>query len=243
MLITPDAVLRHLTHDIVARVELAGLSVERFRVHWEPPPGIEGFHLRNAYVAADPQLLSMARELLELGPSIALLLAGAADGGDVFERVAALKGFGDPRYALPGSIRHDLGSTNVLMNLIHAADGALEFARDREIFLAEPTEAASCGRLARAIAELRSLFPREERELADILAALRVDAPDIDRYVSEEAQEVADVAEGMAYLRAAGAAPDRWAHLVLRTSMRFPALLCASRSVRVLGVDGNSLTS
>lgn len=245
LLITPDAIARHATFEILRRLHEAGFQVTRFRVHHKPPQDIERFHARNAYVKADPQLHAMARELLSLGPSLALLLAAdaAAGTGDVFTRLSALKGFGDPRYALPGSIRRDLRSINVLLNLVHAAVDEEELIRDREVFLGEPTENAFGGLLQAAIDELHRRVPHEARDLTAVLAAVRQRAPAIDAYLSEDAQDPADVAAGMAYVRRSGVELDRWARLLLRTSIRFPMSLDTSdRRLRVAhdpgGEDG-----
>jgi len=228
LLITPDAVVRHLTGEIVRRLASAGLRVGHFRVHHTPPPQVQRFHARNPYVVDDPELYAMASRLLDLGPSVALLLVDDRTGGDdLFDRLNKLKGYGEPRYAQPGSLRHDLRSINTLLNLVHSAANAEELVRDREVFFDEAGGDVDGGKIHAAIDDLHRLVPRETRDLDTILDTVREKAPGIDSYFSASAgaQETGIAAAGMCYVHRAGVDLDRWAHLVLHTSMRFPPRL------------------
>jgi nucleoside diphosphate kinase len=209
-------------------VTAAGLRVSRLRIHHTPPRQVERFHARNPYVVEDPELYAMARRLLDLGPSVALLLVGDRTGpDDIFDRLNKLKGYGEPRYALPGSLRHDLRSINTMLNLVHSAATAEELVRDREVFFDGTCADIDGEKIHAVIDDLHRLVPRETRDLAAILDGVREKAPGIDAYFSASAgpQESGIAAAGMSYVRRAGVELDRWAHLVLHTSMRFPPRL------------------
>jgi nucleoside diphosphate kinase len=226
LLVTPDAVARHLTGEIVRRLSDKGLQVARFRIHLTAPNQIELFHARNPYVVADPQLHGMARELFALGPCVALgLVNDNGSPGDVFRRVNALKGLGEPTSALPGTLRHDLGSINTLLNLVHTASDPHEAVRDRLVFFEDGSGVYGGRSLPDAIGELEAWIPREARDLGDVLDQVRGVAPAVDGYVYSDFRSPDTADAGMAYVAEAGVVLDSWARLVLRTSMRFP---CAS---------------
>ena len=165
MLITPDAVQRGLSAEVVRRVGLAGFRVVGHRPWYTAPDNLDAFHRRNGPVDRDPRLYRLVEQLFALGPLLALAVQ---EGGDhqpdqVHQRLKVLKGLGDPAYAAPGSIRNDLRSMNTILNIVHSSDDAEDTAREASWFLE-----AGPGRLETDPAALaRSLYSIESGRSAD----------------------------------------------------------------------------
>src|SRR3954469_7248345 len=122
LLLTPDAVRRHLAAPIVGRVRAAGLRVLAYRVLDAAPADLRQFHHRHPSVAADPTLYDLAARLFAAGPMVALRLTIAAGAPTASERLTRLKGAGDPTRAEPGTLRRDFRAINTILNLVHASD-------------------------------------------------------------------------------------------------------------------------
>jgi len=124
VLLKPDAVQRGLIGDITGRLERRGLKLvgvklvqvdsslaeNHYAVH-KGKPFYEGLIL---YIVASP------------------VVAMVWEGPGAIEIVRQTMGSTDPKQALPGSVRHDLG-LEIGRNLTHASDGP-QTARD-EILL------------------------------------------------------------------------------------------------------------
>lgn len=175
-LVTPDALVRHLGAPIVARVRQAGFQPVAHRLLWTPPAGIDDFHRRHDTVAADPELHRLANALFELGPSLALLLThpDVPDQSSMFDRLRELKGRGEPAHAAKGSLRHDFGAINTILNLVHATGSTEETAREKEIFLTggQP-ESHPGGEVSTTLAMVEHVLPKETRSFDALLGGVR----------------------------------------------------------------------
>lgn len=172
LLLTPDAMVRHLGVPIMARVAEAGFQVRTHRLLWTPPGRIGEFHDRHETVAADPALQALAQMLFELGPTLVAVLAlPGVDDATVYGRLRALKGRGDPAYAEPGSLRHDFGAVNTILNLVHTTESEVETRRERKIFLRGHDSAGHD--LASTLAMVERVLPKENRSYGDVLAGVR----------------------------------------------------------------------
>ncbi|CAM5603898.1 nucleoside-diphosphate kinase [Streptomyces canarius] len=177
LLITPDAVRRHLSAEVLRRLDVAGFRVAGHRL-WHTAPGdLDAFHRRNAPVARDPALYRLIEDLFALGPLIALAVqegTGHPPYG-VHRRLAELKGRGDPAYAAPGSIRKDLRSINTVLNIVHSSDDAEDTAREAVPFLEGghgPLETGESA-LRRSLYLAEHGHPAETRLFEDVLAGVR----------------------------------------------------------------------
>ncbi|MCU7822139.1 nucleoside-diphosphate kinase [Kitasatospora sp. DSM 101779] len=177
LVITPDAVRRHLARQVVSRVRAAGFTVAAHRLWPAAPPGLDPFHRRNEPVARDPRLRRTVEELFDLGPLLALGVQEGpgrpADG--VHRRLAELKGRGDPAWSAPGSIRKDLGSINTVLNIVHSSDDAEDTAREAALFLEAGPGLPETGPAAldAAVRAAERGRPREDRGHDEVLGGVR----------------------------------------------------------------------
>lgn len=135
VLLKPDSVERSLIGIILARFEAKGLKIVAMELrtldaktlasHYEEHQG-KGFY-------AD-LIAFMSR-----GPVIALALEGPQD---TWEIVRLMMGATDPRVAVPGTIRGDLG-TLFTENLVHGSDSAQSATRELGIFFPDLVEKSS----------------------------------------------------------------------------------------------------
>ena len=125
VLIKPDGVKRNLIGEIIARIEAKG------------------------YVIADVKKLTPSRELLAkhyaehegkpfYEPLVDFMASGdvvalKVEGNRVIEGFRAMAGATDPTFALPGTIRGDLGrdwGLKVQQNLVHGSDSVESATRE-----------------------------------------------------------------------------------------------------------------
>lgn len=126
VLLKPDAVERGLVGEIISRFESKGLTLAALQIqqldaailerHYEEHKG-KGFY--NDLVA-----------FMSRGPIVALVVEGPED---TWQIVRAMMGATNPRDALPGTIRGDLG-TIFTENLVHGSDSAASADREIGIF-------------------------------------------------------------------------------------------------------------
>jgi nucleoside-diphosphate kinase len=126
VIIKPDAVERGLAGEILGRFERKGLVVvalEQRRLDLEILSRHYAEHVGKGFY--DELVAFMSR-----GPVVVMVLEGPQD---TWEVVRTMMGVTNPRKALPGTIRGDLG-TLFTENLVHGSDGPESAAREIEIF-------------------------------------------------------------------------------------------------------------
>lgn len=126
VLLKPDAVERKLVGEILSRFERKGLTIVAMQLrnldtsilerHYEEHKG-KGFY--NDLVS-----------FMSRGPVVALVVEGP---DDTWQIVRAMMGATNPREALPGTVRGDLG-TIFTENLVHGSDSAASADREIKIF-------------------------------------------------------------------------------------------------------------
>lgn len=131
VLIKPDAVVRGLVGEVLARFERKGLTIEAMHLRTLTPEVADQHYAEHVTKAFYPPL----KRFLTGGPLVALVLAG----DKAVEVVRGLTGATDGRAAAPGTIRGDLSLSN-RENLVHASD-SVDSAK-REIALWFPELAA-----------------------------------------------------------------------------------------------------
>ncbi|MGM9334544.1 nucleoside-diphosphate kinase [Streptomyces murinus] len=114
--------------------------------------------------------------LFSLGPSVALRLRDEVSRSAA-ERYAVLheiKG-GTPPRTRPGSIRHEVGSVNAILSLLHLSDSPANAARESAAILGPEPLAAfhDGGTLDGYLSVLARTQPKESRDHVAVLGALR----------------------------------------------------------------------
>jgi len=125
IMVKPDGVARGLVGEVISRFEDKGLRLEKIR-----GLTISEELARTHYAEhVDKPFFSELLEFITSGPVVAMEWSG--DGAIAVGRV--LMGATDPKYALPGTIRGDLGLA-VTENVVHGSDGPESAARELELF-------------------------------------------------------------------------------------------------------------
>jgi nucleoside diphosphate kinase len=175
--VTPDAIRRQLLGPVIERFRREGIRVANVCV--AHITANQMYHLYEEVV--DP--LSSGHLALEhrmaLGPSVALRLVPPDDGRDILawcRRLRELKGPSSPAIAPPGSIRHDLGSINQVLSILHASDTPQRATLESRILLgadADPAGWPDDTAVAPLLDTLAAMYPRETRGFGEVVGELR----------------------------------------------------------------------
>ena len=113
VIIKPDAVSRHLSGEILRRIEAAGLRICALKLMRLTRAQAEQFYQVHQ---ARPFYASLCT-YMSSGP----VVAGVLEGGEAIARWRELMGATDPLKASAGTIRKDLG-VDVEQNAVHGSD-------------------------------------------------------------------------------------------------------------------------
>ncbi|TDD85024.1 nucleoside-diphosphate kinase [Actinomadura rubrisoli] len=115
--------------------------------------------------------------LFGLGPVLLLVLRDRAGRGtdELYRTAARVKGDADPRRAEPGTIRHDIGSVNVVMSLLHLSDSPRHSAAEAALLGdgVEPHDYLPAEELGTFVTTLEATQDAEHRLFSDVLKGLR----------------------------------------------------------------------
>jgi nucleoside-diphosphate kinase len=125
IMVKPDGVARGLVGEVISRFEDKGLRLEKIRGLTISEELARTHYAEHVDKPFFPELL----EFITSGPVVAMEWSG--DGAIAVGRV--LMGATDPKDALPGTIRGDLGLA-VTENVVHGSDGPESAARELELF-------------------------------------------------------------------------------------------------------------
>jgi len=125
IMVKPDGVARGLVGEVISRFEDKGLRLEKIRGLTISEELARTHYAEHVDKPFFPELL----EFITSGPLVAMEWSG--DGAIAVGRV--LMGATDPKDALPGTIRGDLGLA-VTENVVHGSDGPESAARELELF-------------------------------------------------------------------------------------------------------------
>ncbi|MGC5617440.1 nucleoside-diphosphate kinase [Georgenia sp. Z1491] len=128
VLVKPDGVARHLTGEILRRIETKGYTITALQLLHPDRALLEQHYAEHA----ERPFFGGLVEFMGSGP----VVAAVVEGHRVIEGIRTIVGATDPTVAAPGSVRGDLGHEGggaVIENLVHASD-AVESA-EREISL------------------------------------------------------------------------------------------------------------
>jgi nucleoside diphosphate kinase len=182
LLVTPDAVARHLTIPLLGEVSAAGFTPIAYRLVTPGPEEIDRLYRMNIDFVWDTYRYRAVDLLFRFGPSLAVLLEDVQTaGGEGHRRLEGLKGRGDPTRAAPDSIRRRLGSINGILSLMHTSESPADAEREAAIFFVKPTLGTGSDRSAvesgASIVEFCRLLeqglPAETRDFDRVLGGFR----------------------------------------------------------------------
>jgi len=125
IMVKPDGVARGLVGEVISRLERKGLILQRIRgltISEELARTQYEEHIDKPFF---PDLL----EFITSGPVVAMEWSGES----AISVCRDLMGATDPKSAVPGTIRGDLG-LEVTQNIVHGSDGPDSATRELEIF-------------------------------------------------------------------------------------------------------------
>ncbi|ADH92296.1 nucleoside-diphosphate kinase [Arcanobacterium haemolyticum] len=117
ILVKPDGVRRHLTGQILARIEAKGYTIESMRMLTASEEQLAAHYHEHVDKPFYPGIV----RYMTSGPIVAAVISGYR----VIEGVRSLSGATDPTVAAPGTIRGDFGcdtGSDAIENLIHSSD-------------------------------------------------------------------------------------------------------------------------
>lgn len=125
IMVKPDGVARGLVGEVISRLERKGLALERIRKLVVDEDLARTHYAEHVEKPFFPDLL----DFITSGPVVAMEWSGES----AISVSRTLMGATDPKEALPGTIRGDLG-LEVTENLVHGSDGPESAARELGIF-------------------------------------------------------------------------------------------------------------
>ncbi len=176
-LIAPDCLRRHLSGAVLRRFRDIGLCVAGWRLlrvtsrHNDTIAAIQGAGAGSTY------RYRAIDALFDVGPALALRLRdeSAQPSVELYAQAQRLKGASHPQDCVPGSIRHDLGAINAVMNLLHVSDSPVNSAGEAAVLLSgiDPPLFLPAERLPSAIPIVEAGRPVETRGFPAVLTAVR----------------------------------------------------------------------
>jgi nucleoside-diphosphate kinase len=128
ILVKPDAFVRSLTGEIIARFERKGLRIVALR---HMTVSVELAERHYAEHAAKPFFGELV-QFITSGPIVAMVLEGV----DAVKAARQVIGATNPLEAVPGSIRGDF-AIEMGQNMVHGSDSAESAAREAALFFGE----------------------------------------------------------------------------------------------------------
>ena len=125
VLVKPDGVKRHLTGEILRRIEAKGYTVVALEMRTADADLLAGHYAEHVGKPFYDPLV----QFMSSGP----VVAAVVEGHRAIEGFRSLAGATDPTVAAPGTIRGDLArdwGLKVLQNLVHGSDSADSAARE-----------------------------------------------------------------------------------------------------------------
>ena len=176
VLVTPDAVVRHLASEVVRRLVGAGFAPVGWKVVWHRPADLDAIHERNITQVWKAYRYRLVDRLFGFGPAVALLVEDTEPEPDLssHQRLRLVRGGSEPVNAAPGTIRGDLGSVNVMLALMYSSDEPADSERESAV-LTGPAgfERGDPADLARQLALLELSRPAEWRGYEAVVAGVR----------------------------------------------------------------------
>ena len=149
-LLAPDAFRRHLAGRVLDRLTTAGgLTVTGWVEVLVTGRQVDAV-AQIQHVGAGQAFRYRALDaIFALGPAVALRLEDTAGrpAEQLYRDIKQMKGASAPADARPGTIRHDLGSVNAVLSLLHVSDSPANAARESAAILRADPDGAPAGEL------------------------------------------------------------------------------------------------
>jgi nucleoside diphosphate kinase len=174
VMVSPDCLTRGLTRTVLDRLAGIGLRPLGWRFARITSHRIDRMSELQQLTAAGVYRYRTLDALFALGPALMVTLRDeqGRSADEFYAAAKALKGDADPTRAQPGSIRHDLGAMNTVLNLLHISDSPDAAATECTTLAgSDPALFQSTG-LGELLDLLESRRP-ETRGFTDVLSALR----------------------------------------------------------------------
>ncbi|WP_103064189.1 nucleoside-diphosphate kinase [Actinomyces qiguomingii] len=129
VLLKPDAVERHLTGEILRRIEAKGYDLIALKLVVPTAEVLAAHYAEHVDKPFYPGVV----EYMTRGPVVAVVV----EGQRVVEGVRSVMGATDPTLAAPGTIRGDFGrdwGTSAIQNLVHGSDSPATAEREIAIW-------------------------------------------------------------------------------------------------------------
>ena len=126
VLLKPDTVERGLVGEVLGRIEAKGLKIVALDMRTLDPDTLARHYQEHVGKGFYDDLVAF----MSRGPVVALVLEGPED---TWEVVRTMMGATNPRKALPGTVRGDLGIL-FTENLVHGSDSLESAQREIGIF-------------------------------------------------------------------------------------------------------------
>jgi nucleoside diphosphate kinase len=181
-LLAPDTFRRHLAGAVLHRLAGGGLKVTGWAEVLVTDRTVDAV-AQIQHVGAGAAFHYRALDaIFALGPAVALRLADTAarPPADLYREVKQLKGASMPADTRHGSIRHDLGSVNAVLSLLHVSDSPANAARESAAILRGDPDGPPVDELLSPAATLPGYLlareaggPAETRGHREVVAAVR----------------------------------------------------------------------
>mgnify|MGYP001325575573 CR=1 FL=1 len=249
LLLKPDAVVTHRLGAVLRWVLAGGFGIVWARTVSLGRHGIRALW-QYGLNAASRDRRDAADLYVTAGECLLVLLALPGRPESASAVLSALKGPADPHRCRPGHLRHDVGSFNYQLNLVHAADEPADLLRELGVLCDHETRSALYRRMLTAAAgpvpdaraeafalaaRLEAATPRVDleldRTLCDLAAAVD-ERPEAGSPAGEllallgriRARMSRDWREVLRLAESSGVPVSRWQRIVLATHLLDPYL-------------------
>lgn len=174
VMISPDGVIRGLTRGMLDRFAAAGFRPDGWRLTPVTSHRVDRMSELQQITASRVHRYRALDALFALGPALMVTLSDelGRPAEEFYAAAKTLKGDADPVRAKPGSIRHDFGAINIVLNLLHVSDSPAEAAMECSTLVGGDRDLFHRGGLGELLDLLGAVAP-ETRGHAEVLGAVR----------------------------------------------------------------------
>ncbi|WP_329563515.1 nucleoside-diphosphate kinase [Streptomyces uncialis] len=175
VMVSPDCIVRRLVRDVLRRFAEIGLEPVGWRLATVTPDRIDRMSELQQLTADKVYRYRALDALFRLGPALMIVLADqlGRSADDFYAQAKDLKGDAEPSHARPGTIRHDLGATNKVLNLVHTSDSPQAAAAECPVLSGGTDPTLYCSSDVEPVLQLLEFGPREYRDHAAVLGGVR----------------------------------------------------------------------
>ncbi|WP_240627397.1 nucleoside-diphosphate kinase [Thermoflavimicrobium daqui] len=180
VLLTPDALVRHLARPILERFHANGFVPQKYQLVYVTSEDLDALYQINIEHVWDTYRYRLVDQLFNFGPCLVVLLThNHLNGEDSHQRMKQMKGNSHPYKALSGTIRHDFYGLNSILGLMHSSDTPEESERESRIFFRSGRKFLQTSKMETdstiwdLLESFEMSYPKEMRDYDAVLAGLR----------------------------------------------------------------------